>query len=270
LFKRKAKTYQMLIIVICIGMYFGYNQYIFQYVGVQKSETVEALSIPLQQTARTVKYHSNEITDEEKATIDACLPYEQLGTSYNPILSDPVKGLWRGEATSDAKKKYIVTWAKMAIEYPTTYLEAAVAQSYGYYAFTPKRTFGEGNWNSGMTIFYWCGTSSYWGSLYPNVSYGQSWDNARQMLDRWAYVWDNIPILSLTDTIAFYTWSIVLLGYMFWRKKQWSNLLPVFALLIIVLTCIASPVNDCFRYYAPVAASAPALIGLLRNKEQCD
>ena len=35
------------------------------------------------------------------------------------------------------------------------------------------------------------------------------------------------------------------------------------ACVLMVLTCIGMPVNDCFRYFAPVAASFPALLMLL-------
>jgi hypothetical protein len=150
----------------------------------------------------------------------------------------------------------------MFFEYPATYLEAAFGQSYGYYAFTPKHPYWAGNWNSGMTIFDWVGSNAFDNDNF-SFHYGGDWNEARQVLDKWADVWDNLPILSLTDTIAFYTWFIVLIGYILGKNKCWYGLIPIVAELLMILTCIASPVNDCFRYYAPVAASAPALLSLL-------
>jgi hypothetical protein len=95
---------------------------------------------------------------------------------------------------------------------------------------------------------------------------GGFWNKVRQTFDKWADVWDNLPVLSLTDTIAFYTWFIVLIGYILWKNRCWSGLIPIVAELLMITTCMASPVNDCFRYYAPVAASTPALLSLLNKK----
>ena len=50
---------------------------------------------------------------------------------------------------------------------------------------------------------------------------------------------------------------------------MYLRLLPLVAMGILILTCIASPVNDCFRYYAPIAASFPAsVVLLLKSKGQ--
>lgn len=41
--------------------------------------------------------------------------------------------------------------------------------------------------------------------------------------------------------------------------------IPILALMIAILTCIASPVNGTFRYFAPIAASTPLLLLLIRS-----
>ena len=99
---------------------------------VGSGSSAEALSIPLQQTARTVKYHERLITQEEKAVINNVLDYNSLGKAYNPLLSDPVKNRWHGSRND--RKRYFITWVKMFFKYPKTYIEAAISQSYGYYA----------------------------------------------------------------------------------------------------------------------------------------
>ncbi|MCM1157217.1 MAG: DUF6020 family protein [Bacteroidales bacterium] len=258
LLKKKAKWYQIVLILACIGMYFGYNTFIFNVGGVQKGSSVEALAIPLQQTARTVKYHRKEITDEEKQVIRKVLKYKKLPKLYDPVISDPIKNNIQPGAAEYAKD-YLAVWGKMFLKYPVTYLEAACAQSYGYYAFTPKLPYGSGNMNSGMTIFHWL-----FGGGDENFSfhYNDKLEKVRLAMDKWPYVWEKIPVLNLTDTIAFYTWAIVIMGYYLLRKKRFADTIPIAALLIMVLTCMASPVNDCFRYYAPVAASMPALLML--------
>ena len=57
---------------------------------------------------------------------------------------------------------------------------------------------------------------------------------------------------------------MVLLGWLLWKRRAWDKLIPIFACLLMVLTCVASPVNDCFRYFVPVAAAFPSLSILLK------
>lgn len=259
LISKRVKWYQIMLPVVCIGLYFGYNAYIFNIAGVEKGRSVEALAIPLQQTARTVKYHKKEITEEEKDVLNKILKYNKLPKLYDPVISDPIKNNIRSGA-DEYGKEYLKVWFSMFFKYPVTYLEAACAQSYGYYAFTPKLPYGSGNMNSGMTIFHWL-----FGADDDNFSfhYIEGLEDVRLAMDKWPYIWERIPVLNLTNTIAFYTWSIVILAYYLLRRKRFAELIPISALLIMVLTCMASPVNDCFRYYAPVAASMPALFILL-------
>ena len=74
--------------------------------------------------------------------------------------------------------------------------------------------------------------------------------------------------MNLTDSEPIYTWVIILMGWLFAQRKEYIKLLPIFACLLLVLTCVASPVNDCFRYYAPVAAAFPGLSVLLKTEQK--
>lgn len=219
----------------------------------------EALSIPLQQTARTVKYHKRLITQEEKAAINGVLDYNRLGKDYTPLLSDPVKDRWHG--SSNDRKRYFVTWAKMFFKYPKTYIEAAVSQSYGYYAFTKDQKPGAGNSNCGMTIFNWVKDNRF--PVAFTCDYIQGFEKGRKVLAEWADIWHRLPVLNVTDTKCVYFWFVVLLGYILLMRREFVKLIPVSAVLLMAFTCMASPVNDCFRYFVPVAAATPALFILI-------
>lgn len=264
---RQEKKY-ILIIFISVMSYFGYNHYIFNYGGVRQGSFREAMSIPFQQTARTVKYHKDELTKEELDGISRLFRYEDLPEAYNPILSDPVKfGCTLPDETRmpDDISKYMKTWMKMFFRYPVTYIEAAVGQSYGYYSFTPNLPEGSGNMNSGMTVFDWIGCDSGFDGNFQ-FHYIEKLSVPRQILHVWVKVWDKIPILCLTDVCAFYTWSIVLIFYYVLTKRRYRFLIPLVSVGFMILTCIASPVNDCFRYFSPVAAAYPVLFVLLMDK----
>lgn len=267
MFFQKQRIKYSLTILICVLLYFGYNHYIIDYKGVKPGSNVEALSIPFQQTARTVKYYGDELTEEEIDGIRVLFQYDLLAELYNPILSDPVKNaaiLPYESRTPDATTNYLKTWFKMFAHYPIPYIEAAIGQSYGYYAFTPNLPEQSGNWNSGMTVFDWIGCNSGFDQSFQ-FHFFEAFNVPRQILHAWVKVWDKIPVLCLTDICALYTWLIVLICYYLLTKKQFIKTIPIIAVGIIILTCVASPVNDCFRYFIPVAASFPVLFTLLTD-----
>ena len=68
----------------------------------------EALSVCFQQTARYVKYHGDEVTQEEEEAIKKVLNYKDIGNLYDPNLSDPVKKTFKTESTSEDLKNYFV------------------------------------------------------------------------------------------------------------------------------------------------------------------
>ena len=262
--KRKQKFRLVAVVLMGVFCFELYQGYIFHVVGVEKGNIVEALSIPLQQTARTVKFHSDTITPGQKKAIDKVLEYDTLADRYDPLISDDVKAKWHG---SEADKiRYIKTWVKMFFRYPDTYIEAFIAHSSGYYAFTPEYTeaqrYGPGShYNVGMAYFDWVKDPRFEDDF--TCDYVPGLSGARDFLSGWANLWHRIPVLNLTDSKPLYTWMIVLMFWLFFKRKEYLKLLPPLACLLMVLTCIASPVNDCFRYYAPAAAAFPALFPLL-------
>ena len=202
---------------------------------------------------------------EEREAIAAVLDYDGLASSYDPLISDPVKNRWRGER--EAKSAYLKTWARMALEYPDTYTAAFIAHSSGYYCFTPDYTeaqrYGPGSHaNVGMTYFHWVVDDRYDRDF--TCRYIDRLAGLRDLLADWADLWHRIPVLNFTDSKPLYTWTALLLGWLLWKRRAWDKLIPIFAVLLMVATCMASPVNDCFRYFAPVAAATPALSILLR------
>ena len=245
-------------------VFFLFEGYIFGVLHVEKSPAREVLSIPFQQTARTVKLHADRITEEEKTAIAAVLDYDALAECYDPIISDPVKNREHGSPSD--MLRYLSVWARMGWKYPHTYLEAMIAQTSGYYCFTPEYTeaerYGPGSHsNVGMTVFNWVYDERFPDWL--NCSYSAATEGLRNLLDEWVEIWHQIPILNLTDMKPMYTWVILLMGGMMIRRRELDKLIPIGACVLMVLTCVGMPVNDCFRYFAPVAAAFPGLLMLL-------
>ena len=265
---KKQKLHFAAVLVLGLLLFEGYGYYVESILLVEPGNACEALSLPLQQTGRTVRWHGDELSEEE---LDILRKYSpgSVQQRYDPIISDPVKGPSSEEyKTMSDYFPYLKLWLKLFPQFPYTYLEAFIAHSSGYYAFTPEYTeaqrYGPGSHaNVGMTIFNWVYDDRFPAEFC--CSYNPKMFGMQTALDNWAEIWHQIPILNLTDTKPLYTWSIILLGWLWFRRKEWLKLLPVFACTLMILTCVASPVNDCFRYFAPVAAAFPALLCLLKR-----
>ena len=67
--------------------------------GVALSGRQEKLGTLFQQTTRFVRDYPEEVTDVERKTIDAVLPFDSLASAYQPALQDPVKFIYRRDCT---------------------------------------------------------------------------------------------------------------------------------------------------------------------------
>ena len=75
---------------------------LMRHYDIEKGSIREALSLPIQQTARYVLERGDEVTAEEKAAIAAVLDYDNMARDYYPMESDPVKDAER--AKEDAER----------------------------------------------------------------------------------------------------------------------------------------------------------------------
>lgn len=247
------------LILCAFLLIFGvYHHVIINVLDVRPSSAQEVMAIPMQQLSRTVRDNYSSFTGEELDMVKEYAEPEAISGAYDPLISDPVKSIWVNEHTKASRS--LKLWLYMGIRYPKSYLEALIAHSYGYYAFTPREEEGAGNLNTGMTIFDWVKDPRFPDEF--TCDYIDAFELPRQILSKWAKIWDKIPVINLTDAIPLYTWLTVISGYIVLRKKKYLELIPVLAMLIMIATCVASPVNGCFRYFCPVAAALPAFLGL--------
>lgn len=232
---------------------------VFNVLGVEKGSSREALSIPLQQFARIVKEHSDELTDEEKENIHKYLKTRDLDELYDPRLSDNVKATFDDEYFKKDKKTFITTWTKLCFKYPKTVVESLLCNSYGYwypefqYWIVARSTVNSDN--DGKIVL-----PIEQQSLLENAR----WNNYDSFIEK-----RNIPIISMLFSIGFVFWLVVVsFGYVIY-KKEYKKLLIFVPVLVLWLTCLASPVSGEYRYMYAMFAMIPILIGisLINNKE---
>lgn len=253
IFVRKYWRKFLPLFLIIIVLYEAINFYIYNILNVSKGSIAEAMSIPLQQIARTIKYNYNEIDEDTKIKVNNYFKEQNIWEQYSPTLSDNVKFKFDVNYFKENKSELVKIWIKLFTKYPKDYIESALANSYGYY-------YAEAN-------------SSILGIYDMNNKYNiklQPKENTK-FYDIFMTIiqYKNIPILSMIFSIGAEFWLIIiLLGYEIY-KKQYKHVLIYLPILILWLTCVASPVYNEFRYAYPIFTTLPVYfcLNFIKNKE---
>lgn len=207
-----------------------------------------ALTVPVQQIARTVKYHNSSISEKDRAIINEILPYEKLSNAYNPNLADPVLWTFDNKVFKQDKERYIKLWFKLFMEHKKTYIAAFLYNTYGYiYPLFPS--------NSQTDI------------LFDNASHL----NALESYTDKSYLNGNKPAVSnyqmlLTSTvpflrnIGFYS-LVILFGLYVAMVRKRGELTGVFVIMFCLFaTTILGPVNGEFRYLYMFVVATPFIL----------
>ncbi len=239
------------LLAVCIGS-FGFDTFTEKVLDIPAGSVGEALSVPMQQTARYIRDYGNEVTDDERTAIEKVLDYDAIAQSYMPELSDGVKQYYKNPGKGDLAR-YMLVWAKMLLKHPVCYFEATHANSHGYYTITKCRAIND---------YYTFNNDICMEMSEMNVHYLDKSGYLRYAFVQALSAFEKLPLVGLTTSIGFMAWLTAVLGLWLARCKA-KPVLPVFiGLGIFWLTCIASPVNDCMRYFLPVAGCLPMVFCL--------
>ena len=254
----------VLIVLVCIFVSkFLYSDVILPAARITDGSVSAAFSIPLQQTSRYLKYYGDEVTEEEKAAIDAVIQYSEISTVYWADRS--VKDAWRKEATGEDIKNYFIVWAKMLVKHPLTYVAATANNCYGY--FYPV-----------VTDLYDFERSSDLGIESANAegyfNFAASDSKISMMMREFLRLWDTVlmktPLLNLICTSAVYIWMLVFAWTRSIVGKDRKLLMLVVPMLMLMLTILSGPCNGNIyhRFTYPVAMCVPFIVGYgMRDKE---
>lgn len=249
--KRLRRPVLAVLLAVCIGS-FGFDTFTEKVLDIPAGSVGEALSVPMQQTARYIRDYGNEVTDDERTAIEKVLDYDAIVQSYMPELSDGVKQYYKNPGKGDLAR-YMLVWAKMLLKHPVCYFEATHANSHGYYTITKCRAIND---------YYTFNNDICMEMSEMNVHYLDKSGYLRYAFVQALSAFEKLPLVGLTTSIGFMAWLTAVLGLWLARCKA-KPVLPVFiGLGIFWLTCIASPVNDCMRYFLPVAGCLPLVFCL--------
>lgn len=248
--KKIRKEIKLILIFLLIIIFnYSYNNIILPCFKITPTSVREMLSIPFQQTARYVKYHDKEVTKEEKKAIDKLLNYDTLAERYKSDISDPVKNEFNRYYKKEDLNKYFRVWFKEFTKHPVTYIEATIDNTYGY--FYPLKT----RW----FIYY-----KYYDKVVEDGFdyHYNDLKESRKFLSYYGVSFPYIPVIGLIVNIAFNVWILIfMLVYLIYKKKYKSTiyLIPSY---ILILVCIASPVNAYFRYALPYVFALMLNLGI--------
>lgn len=249
--KRKYWKRLLFLFLLPIVIYYVITGPIYSKLNIEKSSPKEMLSIPMQQMARIVTYRSEELSQEDKEVIAQYIPIERVAELYNPTISDPIKNLFNDGTFRQNKLNLVKLYIKLALKFPGETLEALVGNTYGYYY--PE------------VVTYSVATGTYT-SPFENE---QFMDIHLDPIIKIPFI-DNmitaiydkeIPIISLLANIGFTFWIFMLLITYCIYQKKYSCLLPYVPIVILYLTCLASPVSGELRYIYSMFTCLPLFIG---------
>lgn len=254
------------LLVVGLSGPFANNVIIRGYFGQEpSSQDAESISIPLQHVARCVTFHEDVLTENDKQVIGECFSYgyEGIKNNYNPNLSDPIKYNFSPQIAK--MNGFWDVYMRLLKQRPFLFVESVLASGYGYFSIVP---------NVPATIND-APTNGLPGSRIPNLfindfsgdretqgyktEYSPKTEKLREFLNNYTYSFQ-VPY-NLLYSFGFYTWLIILLFIISVQTKGWSVVVYYLLPALLILVCIASPVNDYIRYYMGIIYIVPILVG---------
>ena len=220
--------------------------------AIEKGSIREALSLPIQQTARYVLERGDEVTAEEKAAIAAVLDYDNMAQDYFPMESDPVKDAFNPEATTADVLNYLKTWLRMGLKHPLVYVKATVNQSYPLvYPFAECSRLANGTLN--RYHLYAAETIGI-----HDVEVAPRLNNLRNEFNNDLFY---LPFTGLVCSIPVHVLVLMFLCCYALSRRYWRFLIPALPLLLSVGIILLAPgIAGTPRYAYPIVYSLPVVM----------
>lgn len=207
----------------------------------------EALSIPFQQTARYASEHSEDVEDWERDAIDAVLGYDSLADRYKWNVSNPVKDEFKQDGSLG---EYFKAWFAQGLRHPICYANATLLQTYGYWFPAAKSDFG----------VEFCGYDM------PNteVMPWHKWqaDEVSSTIEGILRFARSVPFANYLLGMGVYTWISIIAIALLFRSGKGKLAVCLLPGVLLLLTCVAGPLNGSMRYGIGMVAILPVVVGV--------
>lgn len=224
----------------------------------EPGESAEALSIPLQQLARTYKSNGEQMKMEDLELLTAYLPEKGL-ENYRPYISDGVKMYFNNDLFRENPTDFIRIYLRLAFKYPGSYLMAPLYQTMGDWFLTDV---------SHCLIYqdWWRDRTGY---LITDVTpvFAGDFVKKENLLPMVRNVYEAIATdcvhqrflpVKILFAPALYCFLTLFAGLAFLKQKRYRQLIPWAAVIIYFMTVAAGPCV-LIRYIYPFMALMPFL-----------
>lgn len=226
--------------------------------NIRSGSVREVLSIPFQQTARYLKEYPDDVTAEEKASIDAILDYDTIGVVYNTDFSDPVKLTFNESYEKKELLSYLKTWAKMFFKHPDAYIQATINNYYQYFAFTGLQFEANFSHSSQLRMDNLSTALAPYGVGHPEIL-----NTIRLEYENVLFLLFQLPFLSLLMISAVYTWAIIALFIHCVLRKNKAAFVSIIFPLVTQFMIMLGPCNGTYgRYQYPIIFSLPVILAM--------
>ncbi len=252
-----ARRQRRIIIIMCVTVAASFilKHPVLTAAGVTQPDTVESLSIPLQQISRVITEDGN-ISAEDLSFLSGFMDIEAVKTTYNPDISDPIKNMIRDLGHEDVLTgnmgTFLGVYVRTFFKNPMKYITAWVDSTCGY-------------WNSGYNywVWFWDVESNSYGIEQVVTS-----PALKSAMDQYLWLYYNNPLLQLFTATGMFAWVVFFLFIRCIYTKNTTGMIAAVPILAIILSLvISSPVYAEFRYMYALFCVLPALIA---QTERCE
>ncbi len=252
----KAVISVFIAFILGLGIYYGGEYAIENVWDIGNDDTKEIYSIPFQQTARFVRDYGEDVTAEERLIIDKILDYNALPELYNPELCDPVKNSFKQDSTDEDFSEYLGVWFSQFFRHPSVYIQATLNNIYGY--FYPENI----GYYSDLFFMTQCVDDN-------KIFAPEGLKAASEKLCDINMKSRKLPVIGLFSSLGFFVWMdiLIMLYFMLYKKDRKFAVYNI-PVIVTLLICIASPVNNTMRYGLPIMFMVPILFCMcFKNNE---
>ena len=237
----------MLTLLIPLVIFGLYDKVLLPSLNVSDGSIREALSVPMMQLARVIRDKPEDFTVEDKKNIDAVFDFEIMEKEYDPYISDGVKDGYKIDATDEELKSFFGVWLKYLKKYPMIYVESVINSTYWYF-------YPDGN----RDVLY---LMSGWGRDYIyDIECISMFSILRGVVNKLLHFYYKLPFFM--NKVAYFDWILILSSFYIFKKKKYKYLVPLSALIAVLLSCLASPLNGSYRYVLPIIFSMPVILSI--------
>lgn len=239
------------------------NGPIYTAMGVEKGNSREMLSVPMQQIAYVTVTNRDSLSPDELDRINQYIPTEQIAETYNPRFADPVKGTFITENFDQNPANFFKLWADLLVQYPEEYIVSFLnlnipywypdANSVDAYA---RRSYIETTVPTNPMTEYEVVRDSKIPALYEQYEKMASFERFK-----------TLPIVSNIFSLSFPIWFLIFGTLIQVAKKEKKTIIIFLPSFFLWCTFMLGPVSN-LRYLLPIITMYPLYFTILLSKNK--